>query len=44
MAAVALVLTAEAVTALKADGANDGDGGVAVFGCSSLATGDGLIN
>ena len=35
--AAALVLTAEAATALKADDANGGDGGVAVVGCTSLA-------
>jgi hypothetical protein len=42
--AAALVLTAEAATALKAYNANDGDGSVAVVGCASLATGGGLIN
>ena len=41
--AAALVLAAEAATALKADDANDSDGGVAVVGCASLATGGGLI-
>ena len=41
---VALVLVAEAVTALKADDANGGDGGVTVVGCASLAAGGGLIN
>ena len=41
--AVALVLAAEAVTALKADDANGGNGGVAVVGCASLAGGGGLI-
>ena len=40
----ALVLAAEAATALKADDANGGDGGVAVVGCASLAAGGGLIN
>ena len=45
VAAMALVLAAEDVTALKADDANhDGDGGVAVGGCASLATGGELIN
>jgi hypothetical protein len=44
MVAVALVLAAEAATALKADDANGGDSGVAVVGCTSLATGGGLIN
>jgi hypothetical protein len=39
--AAALVLTAEAATALKADDANGGDGGVAVVG---LTAGGGLIN
>jgi hypothetical protein len=34
--AAALVLAAEAATALKVDDANDGDGGVAVVGCASL--------
>jgi hypothetical protein len=35
--AAALVLAAdEAATALKADDANDSDGGVAVVGCASL--------
>jgi hypothetical protein len=33
----ALVLAAEAATALKADDANGGDGGVAIVGCASLA-------
>ena len=42
--AAALVLAAEAATALKADDANDGDGSVAVISCTSLATGCGLIN
>ena len=42
--AVALVLTAEAATALKADDANGGNGGIAVVGCASLAAGGGLIN
>ncbi len=42
--AAALVLAAEAVTVLKADDANGGDGGVAVIGCTSLAAGGGLIN
>jgi hypothetical protein len=42
--AAALVLTAEAATALKADDANGGDGGVAVVGCASLAAGGRLIN
>jgi len=42
--AAALVLVAEAATALKADDANDGDGGVTVIGCASLAVGGGLIN
>ena len=42
--AAALVLAAETATALKADDANDGDGGIAVVGCTSLATGDRLIN
>ena len=41
--AAALVLAAEAATALKADDANDGDGSV-IVGCASLATGGGLIN
>ena len=40
---VALVLAAEAATTLKADDTSDGDGGVAVVGCASLATGGGLI-
>jgi hypothetical protein len=36
---------AEAATALKADDANGGDGGVTVVvGCASLAAGGGLIN
>jgi hypothetical protein len=34
--AAALVLAAEAATALKVDDANEGDGGVAVVGCASL--------
>ena len=42
--AVALVLAAEAVTALKVEDTNDGGGSVAVIGCASLATGGGLIN
>jgi len=42
--AVALVLAAEAATALKADDANDGNGSVAIVGCASLVTGGGLIN
>jgi hypothetical protein len=42
--AAALVLAAEAATALKADNACGGDSGVAIVGCASLATGDGLIN
>jgi len=42
--AAALVLAAEAATALKADDANGGDGGVAVVGCASLAVGGRLIN
>ena len=42
--AAALVLAADAATALKADDANDGDGGVTVVGCTSLATGGRLIN
>jgi hypothetical protein len=42
--AAALVLTAEAVTALKADDANGGNGSVAIVGCTSLAAGGGLIN
>ena len=42
--AVALVLAAEAATSLKADDANDGDGSLAVVGCTSLATGGRLIN
>ncbi len=42
--AVALVLAAEAATALKADDANGGNGGVAVVDCTSLAAGGGLIN
>ena len=37
--AAALVLAAEAATALKADDANDDDSSVAVVGCASLATG-----
>jgi hypothetical protein len=44
MTAAALVLAAEAATALKADDANGGDGGVAVVGCASLAAGGRLIN
>ncbi len=44
MTAAVLVLAAEAATALKADDANVGDGGVAVIGCPSLAAGGGLIN
>ncbi len=39
--AAALVLMAEAATALKADDANGSVGGVAVVGCASLATGRG---
>ena len=42
--AVALVLAAEAATALKADDANGGNSGVAVVGCASLVAGVGLIN
>ena len=42
--AAALVLTAEAATALKADDANGGNGGVAVVGCTSLEAGGWLIN
>ena len=44
--AVALVLVAEAATALKfkEDDANDGDGSLAVVGCTSLAMGGRLIN
>jgi len=42
--AAALVLAAEAATALKADDTNGGDGGVAVNGCASLVVGGGLIN
>ena len=42
--AAALVLAAEAATALKADDANGGDGGVPVVGCASLAAEGGLIN
>jgi len=42
--AVALVLAAEAATALKADDANGGDGSIAVVGCTSLTAGGGLIN
>ena len=42
--AVALVLAAEAATTLKADDANDSDGGIAVIGCTSLTMGGGLIN
>ena len=42
--AVALVLAAEAATALKADDANGGNGGVTVVDCASLAVGGGLIN
>ena len=41
---MALVLAAEAVTALKADDTNDGNGSVAVIGCVSLAMGGRLIN
>ncbi len=43
--AAALVLAAEAATALKADDANggEGEGGVAVVSCASLAGGGGLI-
>ena len=40
----ALVLAAEAATTLKADDANDGNNGVAVVGCASLAAGGRLIN
>ena len=40
----ALVLAAEAATMLKADDANDGNGGVAVVGCAPLAAGGRLIN
>jgi hypothetical protein len=40
----ALVLAAEAATALKADDANGGDGGVTVVDRASLAAGGGLIN
>ncbi len=39
----ALVLAAEAATALKADDANDGDGVVAVIGCAYLVAGGRLI-
>ena len=39
--AAALVLAAEAVTALKANDANGSDGGVAVIGCTSLVMGGG---
>jgi len=42
--AAALVLAAEAATALKADDANGGDGGIAVVGCASLAAGELIIN
>ncbi len=42
--AAALVLAAEAVTALKADDTNGGNGSVAVVGCASLAAGGRLIN
>ncbi len=42
--AVALVLAAEAATALKADDFNGGNGGVTVVGCASLAAGGGQIN
>jgi hypothetical protein len=42
--AAALVLAAEAATALKADNACGGDSGVAIVGCASLAAGGGLIN
>jgi len=42
--AAALVLAAEAATALKVDGTNGGDGSVAVVSCASLAGGGGLIN
>jgi len=42
--AAALVLAAEAATALKADDASGVGGGVAVVGCASLAAGGGLIN
>ena len=41
---VALVLAAEAATVLKADDASDGNGGITVIGCTSLAAGGGLIN
>ncbi len=46
MVAAALVLAAEAATALKLkeDDANDGDGSVAIVGCASLTTGGRLIN
>ena len=41
---VALVLVADAATALKADDANggNGDGGVAVISCASLSEGGSL--
>jgi hypothetical protein len=42
--AAALVLAAEAATALKADDANGGDGGIPVIGCASLAAEGGLVN
>ncbi len=42
--AAALVLAAEAATALMADDANGADGGVAVVGCASLAVGGEIIN
>ena len=40
----ALVLAAEAATALKADDPNGGNGGVTIVGCTSLTAGGGLIN
>jgi len=42
--AAALVLAAEAATALKADDANGGNDGITVVGCASLVAGGGLIN
>jgi len=42
--AAALVLAAEAATALKADDANGGNDSVTVVGCASLEAGGGLIN
>jgi hypothetical protein len=44
LAATALVLAAEALPALIADDANDGNIGVAIVGSASLAAGGGVIN